>query len=168
MLLDGTCRVTNYDDCTKTAHVIPKEECDWVRCVPPPFPIHLTNQNSPQFARNAMDLYNCNPSMPKNLQTSDVENLICLRIDMHSQFDSANMVFVPKCHTSRIHFLRERRHYGPMLQNRETERFRISPEFLYARFAWAVPPLARGFAARVDVKVHVWNTVLKAWESRLN
>lgn len=115
-----------------------------------------------------MEVYNLNASLPKHLLTSDIDNCICLRTDIHSLWDSAAFVFVPKCKSSRMHFLTVTRQYGPLLHNRETEEFRISYEFLYARFAWAVLPLAQTFAAKVGVKVCVWNAEQNGWVDKVN
>lgn len=115
-----------------------------------------------------MEVYNLNASLPKHLLTSDIENCICLRTDIHSLWDSAAFVFVPKCASSRMHFLTVTRQYGPLLHNRQTEEFRVSNEFLYARFAWAVLPVAQTFAAKVGVKVSVWNGDQNVWVDRVN
>lgn len=100
--------------------------------------------------------------------TSDIENLLFLRTDIHMQLDSGNLVFVPKAGTSRVHFLTETRQYGPMLHNRATEQFRIAPEFLYARFAWAVLPLAQAFAEKPGVKIRLWSAEQATWEDKVN
>lgn len=114
-----------------------------------------------------MEVYNRNTKLSGGLITSDIENLLCLRTDIHMQLDSGNLVFVPKANTSRVHFLTETRQYGPMFHNRETEQFHIAPEFLYARFAWAVLPLAQAFAERSGVKIRVWNTEQSTWEDKV-
>lgn len=140
----------------------------------PSSPVHnicrllVLMSTKPQFIRNEMEVYNRNTKLPSSLITSDIENLLCLRTDIHMQLDSGNLVFVPKANTSRVHFLTETRQYGPMLHNRETEQFRIAPEFLYARFAWAVLPLAQTFAEKSGVKIRVWSAQQSRWEDKVN
>ncbi|KAL0630932.1 hypothetical protein Q9L58_010220, partial [Maublancomyces gigas] len=145
---DGTCRVSGFKDCTETAHLVPWVEDGW-------------------FTRNEMEIYNLNAGLPNHLLTSDIQNCLRLRSDIHSQLDAGNFVFVPKCGTSCIHFLTPTHEYGRLLHNRKTEEFNVAPEFVYARFAWAVLPLAQAFAAKIGVKLRVWSTAQHSWEEIL-
>lgn len=167
---DGTCRVSSFNDCTETAHLVPWIEDGWVYPNYPAPPPPSTNANAPfhtQFTRNEMEIYNLNAGLPSELLTSDVNNCLRLRNDIHSQLDSGNFVFVPKCGTSCIHFLTPTQEYGRLLHNRKTEEFYVAPEFVYARFAWAVLPLAQAFAAKVGVKLRVWDVINHTWKETL-
>lgn len=166
---DGTCRVSGFTDCTETAHLVPWVEDGWVYFDPFIFspPPKRTLTCRPQFTRNEMEIYNLNAGLPSHLLTSDIQNCLRLRSDIHSQLDAGNFVFVPKCGTSCIHFLTPTHEYGRLLHNRKTEEFDVAPEFVYARFAWAVLPLAQAFAAKIGVKLRVWSTAQHTWEEIL-
>lgn len=169
-LRDGTCRISNFSDSSETAHLVPRNQGDWVRsslsvCLSV-FP-RFAKVSYRQFSRNEMEVYNRNRHLPSHLITSDIQNCLRLRSDIHGQLDAGAFVFVPKCATSRIHFLKETREYGVLLHNRETEQFRVSPEFVYARFAWTILPLAQAFATKPGVKVSVWSAEKNHWEEQV-
>lgn len=110
-----------------------------------------------------MGVYNLNNKLPSRLLTSDMQNCIRLRQDIHTQFDTGCFVFIPKCGSSHIHFLMLSHDYGRLYHNRESELIAVPAAFLYARFAWAILPLAQAFTSRVGVKVCVWCAVENDW-----
>lgn len=101
LLREGSCRITNFDDCTETAHIIPKRENALVH-PPPPQPHSdplVDNANTTaraQFTRNEMEVYNRDTKLPASLITSDIENLLCLRTDIHMHLGAGNVGLVPK------------------------------------------------------------------------
>lgn len=113
-----------------------------------------------------MGVYNRNPQLKSPLITCDTRNCLRLRSDIRNQLDLGAFVFVPKCGTSRIHFLAETQEYGRLLHNRETEEFCLGPQFVYARFAWAVLHLAQPFREKDGMKLHAWNAERNEWEGK--
>lgn len=102
-----------------------------------------------------MSIYNLNDDLPPKFITCDVENCLLLRQDLHTAFDSKHFVFVPKQRSWRIHFLAVTADYGRLLHNRQPHALKISPQFLYARFAWAILGRVKTFASLPGVKIRV-------------
>lgn len=111
-----------------------------------------------------MFYYNRNNTLSSRDITSDIQNCLRLRSDIHSMLDTGAFVFVPKSGTSSVHFIMQSRDYGRLFHNRQTEQMHVAPEFLYARFAWAVLQLAQNFASQKGVKVRVWSAIMSDWQ----
>ncbi|KAI9768170.1 MAG: hypothetical protein M1840_005000 [Geoglossum simile] len=119
---DSTCRITGYSSGTEACHLCPKSEIQW-------------------FRRNLMGSYNINPNL--RVPTDDVSNAILLRRDLHFEFDSRVFVIVPKGPTIGfvVHFLEPTTDIGPAHHNQQLHPIgEVTPQFLFARFAWAIFP----------------------------
>ncbi|KLU91970.1 hypothetical protein MAPG_10918 [Magnaporthiopsis poae ATCC 64411] len=150
---DGSCRVSASVDACELAHLIPYNEKYW-------------------FTSNRMQQYVQNPRA--HIPIDDEKNLILLRRDLHFLFDRNRFVFVPKSPPSQdssprlppaiaVHVLEP---LGSVqlvytYHNRLTQQplRGISPEMLFARFAWA---LFRGdnmpfFSAQQEFAVRIWD-----------
>lgn len=102
-----------------------------------------------------MSVYNLNEDIPPKFITCDVENCLLLRQDLHTAFDSKHFVIVPKQRSWRIHFLAHTADYGRLLHNRKPHALMVSPQFLFARFAWAIIGRVKMFASLPGVKIRV-------------
>lgn len=80
-------------------------------------------------------------------------------IRLHLLFDSRAFIIIPKASTWRVHFLNITTDYGRLFHNRKTLTITLPREFMFARFAWAVIPFAKGFATRLGFKVKATRTV---------
>ncbi|KAL8364907.1 hypothetical protein RB595_003947 [Gaeumannomyces hyphopodioides] len=151
---DGSCRITAVIDACETAHVIPYSERNW-------------------FASNQMIQYVREPMA--HLPIDDERNLILLRRDLHFLFDRNRYVFVPK----RLPPLPSASSQSPSLaiaihilqpkgsiqlvdtyHNCLTQPLRgLSPEMLFARFAWALfhEEIVTFFRADEAVVVRTWD-----------
>jgi hypothetical protein len=109
-----------------------------------------------------MDRYNLSRSLPPEFITDDLNNALTLRADLHYAFDRCTFVFVPKPvsspHTNQsssrfvTHVLEQTSEIGPLYHNAALFPLRgVQPEFLLARFAWAIFPYLRRFlTAKTD------------------
>lgn len=77
-------------------------------------------------------------SVPTNM-LRDLNNLVLLRSDIHTQFDNRKLVFFPKAANGfAVHVLQPMRDLLPIYHNTPVEVSACAPEFLLARFAWAI------------------------------
>ena len=76
--------------------------------------------------------------------TTDPNNLILLREDIHSAFDNKSFILVPKEGKLVVHFLRYLPPVTDIFHNREIGEMDVSKEMAYARFAWSLFPLIGG------------------------
>lgn len=120
-----------------------------------------------QFMRNEMQQYNLNLTLSSAYITSDIENCLRLRGDVHTAFDRGDFVFVPKCGSSYVNMLKRTVEYGRLYHNRATQDIRVTSEFLYARFAWAVLPMASVFASKEGVRVQNYDSASNSWQPAL-
>jgi hypothetical protein len=141
------CAVTNNSWDIEAAHLIPREEGDW-------------------FRQNGMSMYG-----DDSLDTEDSANLIRLRGDIHTCFDRRFFTLVPKPRFATspetgyqyvIHVLAERAtEFAAEFHNRAVRYLESTqPEYLFARFAWAVllgvkPLVLQGSLKRV-ARFKVW------------
>ncbi|KAL9029980.1 MAG: hypothetical protein Q9196_001846 [Gyalolechia fulgens] len=124
---DEVCQITGDRDHLEHAHLCPKEEVQW-------------------FQTNSMTAYNTNLALTGTYLLDDVANAVALRPDIHKEFDQAGYVFVQKQEKWTVHFLRPTYNLGRAYHNIPVDlKSQVSPEFLLARFAWAIFPLVRLF-----------------------
>ncbi|KAF8514801.1 hypothetical protein BDD12DRAFT_116191 [Trichophaea hybrida] len=144
---DKRCKISDYADALESAHLIPREESIW-------------------YKSNRMGQYADNPVSTTN-PTTDVANLIALRDDLHSIFDQRFFVLVPKGSAFHVHFLVLTKDLGPIYHNREVRGLTsvVSPEFIFARFAWAIFRYDPGFATS-HTAITVWNEVTEEWQEQ--
>ncbi|KAI4127093.1 MAG: hypothetical protein LQ338_003379 [Usnochroma carphineum] len=127
------CRVSGRKEQCRSAHVVPVEEDDW-------------------FHANQMSQYVFDIQRRSRSAISDVNNLMLLRSDLHTSFDSAKkFVFVPKRPQPNLsnmvtHLLSPSDEYGPLYHNTAAYSLDLIPrQYLLARFAWAIFPLVEPF-----------------------
>ncbi|KAL8910210.1 MAG: hypothetical protein Q9171_004483 [Xanthocarpia ochracea] len=129
-LRDGEqCRVLGRKEQCSVAHIVPVEEVDW-------------------FHVNKMSRYVLDNQRRSRAAVSDVNNLMLLRADLHTSFDTAKkFVFVPKKPERNrsnmvTHLLSASAEYGPLYHNTLAYSLDSIPRpYLFARFAWAIFPL---------------------------
>lgn len=124
---DGNCRMTGQRDYMEKAHICPRSELAW-------------------FRENNMSQYNTNSMLSPEFATDDVSNAIALRSDIHKAFDDRTFTVVAMGDKWAAHFFTPtydlgKQYHGCTLDIDET----VSPNQLFARFAWTVFPLVRGF-----------------------
>lgn len=117
--------------------------------------------------RNEMQQYNLNLTLSSAYITSDIENCLRLRGDVHTSLDRGDFVIVPKCGSSYVNMLKRTVEYGRLYHNRATQDIHVTCEFLYARFAWAVLPMASVFASREGVHVQNYDSASNSWQPAL-
>jgi len=117
-----------------------------------------------------MSAYASNKQISDSNPTTDIDNLLALRKDLHSAFDKRVFVFVPKTNFGAfyVHFLARTPDFCPIYHNREVAALSsvISPQFLFARFAWAIFPLAKAFIKRSGIRITTWNNISGKWEAQ--
>ena len=124
---DQGCQISHDQDQVERAHLVPRDEGAW-------------------FRGNNMRRYNRNQALPDTYLLDDGSNSLALRPDIHNEFDDAGFVFTRKHQQWAVHFLRETHNLGPTFHNTIVNlKEEVSPEFLLARFAWAIFPLVRSF-----------------------
>lgn len=125
---DKSCRVSGRRgaDYYESAHLVPRAEADW-------------------FQTNGMGEYNLSQTLLGEWMVDDVRNAIALRRDIHSAFDDRKFVIVPKQSRWVVHFLGQTNSLGDDFHNTHIELKGVSPQFLYARFAWTIFPLLSSF-----------------------
>ncbi|KAI1406798.1 hypothetical protein F5Y13DRAFT_176309 [Hypoxylon sp. FL1857] len=123
---DECCRVTQAVTGVDKAHVIPKAEAVW-------------------FTDNNMDRYVWATNASKKIH--DVNNLFLLRCDVHRTFDSKEITIFPKLRDGQrvlvlhvLHGLPETTYETKALYHNRLlhQLYGVSPEYLFARFAWSV------------------------------
>ncbi|KAL1615858.1 hypothetical protein SLS56_011643 [Neofusicoccum ribis] len=145
-LRDGSCRMSACEETCQVAHLVPRQEEAW-------------------FYANAMGSLYAAQTRHIDAAINDARNAMLLRADLHFAFDQMKFVFVPKplppgepwCPFV-VHLLdplaRELRrlyHNVPLQAP-----LGVAPEYLFARFAWAVFPLLEEFLRQpVDRKLLV-------------
>lgn len=96
-----------------------------------------------------MGEYNHNRTLREEDLTDYIANAVPLRADIHIAFDNRIFAFVPKLSMWTVDFLRNTRELGQQFHNTTIEvGALVSPQFMLARFAWAifggnVPPFYR-------------------------
>lgn len=130
---DKTCRISNYRNQLEVAYVCPMAEKAW-------------------FGSNNMKIYNADVQLQSNKWIDDQRNKFLLRSDLHRLMDNkanrSKLVIVPKFDKWMAHMLGPAQEYGVFYQNRMVHGItNVSPQFLLARFAWAIFPLLNGFIA---------------------
>lgn len=112
-----------------------------------------------------MNQYTESPTSRTDL-TNDMQNLITLREDLHSIFDQRFFVFVPKGSAFYVHFLLPTVDLGPIYHNREVRNLAsiVTPELIFAQFAWAIFYHSQEFSTRPRVAITVWNEDVEEWQ----
>jgi hypothetical protein len=123
---DKSCRITERISCTVAAHVCPRSEHDW-------------------FKRNSMRTYNTNRNLTDAASRDDERNGFLLRWDLHAALDDKEFVIVPKAGRWVVHVIEDdelaKLYHNVPLHDISP----VAPEFLLARFAWAIFPCLREF-----------------------
>jgi len=71
------CVISGQRDCVERVHLCLRSEVDW-------------------FDKNGMAQYNMNGQLVRDAVVDDITNAIALRSDLHTTFDAAKFVVVPK------------------------------------------------------------------------
>ncbi|THY38487.1 hypothetical protein D6C98_10355 [Aureobasidium pullulans] len=124
---DKTCVISGQRDCVERAHLCPRSEVDW-------------------FDKNGMAQYNMNGQLVRDAVIDDITNAIALRSDLHTTFDAAKFVVVPKQDAWVAHFTHLTNDLGKLYYNTVVAIDKeVSANCLLARFAWAIFPLVSKF-----------------------
>jgi hypothetical protein len=124
---DKACVISGQTDCAERAHLCPRSEVDW-------------------FDKNGMAQYNMNGQLVRDAVIDDITNAIALRSDLHSIFDSAKFVIVPKQDAWVAHFTHLTNDLGKLYHNTAMAIDKeVSSNCLLVRFAWAIFPLVSKF-----------------------
>lgn len=119
---DIVCQATGFSSATEVAHLVPEREQEW-------------------FTRNAMSRYNGDTTLDSRHLIRDIGNAMLLRCDIHKQFDDRIFVFFPKAKDCVVlHMLAPTPDIGLLYHNTGLPKLKCTPEFLFARFAWAIFP----------------------------
>jgi hypothetical protein len=113
------CGISGFSVPVEGAHLIPKREQPW-------------------YNRNGMIRYGFTPGLT---DVNNVRNILCLRADLHSLFDSRMFAIVPKNSKFATHILSKNMaaDYWPTYHNVPVRHLHDEPApFLFARFAWAI------------------------------
>lgn len=132
-----SCILTDSSYSKTEAHLVPREECDW-------------------FKYNSMGQYGLDRK-----DTEDSANLAVLRADIQTWLDARGWTIVPKADQYVAHVLdpTEAPEFFCWYHNVELRLSggRLAPEYLFARFAWAViqlvKPLVMSLSPRAVVHV---------------
>ena len=109
------------------AHLCPRSQAAW-------------------FNENGMDCYNLNQDLQADHTVDDICNTVALRSDIYQAFDDRKFVFVPKESRWAVHFFGLTNNLGRLYHNSPLELDPgISPNLLFARFAWTVFPAVSKF-----------------------
>ena len=131
---DGSCRVTSAEDYVERAHLCPRSQAAW-------------------FNENGMACYNLNQDLQADHNVDDICNTVALRSDIHQAFDDRKFVFVPKESRWVVHFFGLTNNLGRFYHNIPLELDPdISPNLLFARFAWTIFPAVSRFLKAGGVK----------------
>lgn len=118
------CTVTGHGDAVQAAFIVPQSEFEW-------------------FLKNNMSDYNLYHDLEGTESLNDISNRLPLRADVRIIFDDKKLIFTPKQSRWVAHFLQNTLDLGALFHNTPVEIGQIaSPEFLLARFAWAIFPSA--------------------------
>lgn len=122
--------MTEYVEECDVAHLCPKSESNW-------------------FRFNEMDQHVLQQKHTGDAAINDLSNLLLLRADLHRSFDGLQFVFIPKADgVLCTHVLGESEELQTLYHNTLIHKVGVAPEFLFARFAWAIFPLLKGFLQR--------------------
>ncbi|KAL8654927.1 MAG: hypothetical protein Q9210_001202 [Variospora velana] len=125
---DQTCRMTEAVEETDVAHIVPLAEEAW-------------------FNRNDMIRYgNKHASLRPGI--NDDANTMLLRADLHRSFDKRRFTFLPKKQGAVVTHVLESESLRDIYHNVELNTTYIAPEYFFARFAWTLLPLLKGFLRR--------------------
>lgn len=109
------------------AHLCPRSEADW-------------------FRSNDMDQYVSQRNRVGTIAIDDPANSLLLRADLHCSFDKLQFIFVPKASGVLVtHILNENIELCSLYHNATLHQAGVGPQFLFARFAWAIFPVLKGF-----------------------
>ena len=131
-LRDGSCRMSDHEEGCEIAHLCPRSEDCW-------------------FHANEMQRYIHDVRRSGLGAINDISNVMLLRSDLHTAFDQAKLVFVPKRSLAAgdsfvTHLLASSTELRRLYHNTKLHPITgISHEFLLARFAWSIFPLLEGF-----------------------
>lgn len=131
---DRSCIVSSYRDYIERAHLCPRHELDW-------------------FRKNGMRRYNARLDISGDFITDDIANALAMRADIHRAFDDCKFILTRKRGEWAIHFLEQTYDLGRMYHNQTVKLVGVSPEFLLARFAWAIFPLVKAFVEQGPERV---------------
>lgn len=130
MLRDRSCRISSRLESCNVAHIVPRNELPW-------------------FEMNGMMKY---AVKKRGNHIHDVSNVLILRQDLHFAFNQQKFAIVPKStgHGQdspkwMVHLLDNSYELSLLYHNVEFQPTTVSPEFLFARFAWSLFPLLAGF-----------------------
>ena len=124
---DKACVISGQRDCVERAHLCPRSEVDW-------------------FDKNGMAQYNMNGQLVRDAVVDDITNAIALRSDLHTTFDAAKFVVVPKQDAWVAHFTHLTNDLGKLYHNTAVAiDEEVSSNCLLVRFAWAIFPLVSKF-----------------------
>ena len=127
MTRDRRCVVSRRQDLKEKAHLCPRQEKDW-------------------FKKNHMRSYIRNQYMDPDDAIDHPSNAVAMRKELHTAFDQKVFVFVMKENGWTTHFLRPTYEFGGEYHNMSvTINPGVSTQFLFARLAWAIFPLAKQF-----------------------
>ncbi|KAL5410109.1 hypothetical protein PMIN03_005570 [Paraphaeosphaeria minitans] len=124
----GRCHITGHKEEIQVAHIVPQAELDW-------------------WLENDMSRYNNG----RGNTLDDTVNAMLLQADLHIAFDKSRFVFVPKPSSEGgeqrlvFHLLDPSPEYEHYHHNHELHESAVSPEVLFARFAWTLFPLLGAF-----------------------
>lgn len=143
---DSSCRVSDYQDGLRAAHLCPKNATAW-------------------FEANRMGKYCKSQGLYGNYVTDDIANAIALRANLHDVFDDQKVAIAPKNGVWKAHFFGLTFTLGSMYHNEPLKELskEISPSFILARLAWTIFPLTHEFneggpRRRVKVLIEEDNT----------
>jgi hypothetical protein len=127
---DVSCRITDHKDESDGAHLCPRAEKNW-------------------FRDNEMDQYAIMQRRGGDAALHDGANMLLLRADLHRAFDKKQFVFVPKAEgVICTHILGESIQARALYHNTPLLKADVAPQYLFARFAWAIFPYLSGFLHR--------------------
>lgn len=143
---DSSCRVSDYQDGLRAAHLCPKNATAW-------------------FEANRMGKYCKSQGLYGNYVTDDIANAIALRANLHDVFDDQKVAIAPKNGVWKALFFGLTFTLGSMYHNEPLKELskEISPSFILARLAWTIFPLTHEFneggpRRRVKVLIEEDNT----------
>ncbi|KAM0800620.1 hypothetical protein BDR22DRAFT_775894, partial [Usnea florida] len=124
---DRRCVVSRRLNLKEKAHLCPKQEKDW-------------------FTKNHMRSYIQNHYTDPDDAIDHPSNAVAMREELHTVFDQKIFVFMWKENAWTTHFLRPTYEFGEEYHSKSvTINSGVSTQFLLARLAWAVFPLAKQF-----------------------
>ncbi len=101
------------------------------------------------FRSNDMDQYVSQQTRTGDPAIDDPANALLLRADLHRAFDKLQFIFIPKANGVLVtHALGSAIELRNLYHNATLHQVGAGPQFLFARFAWAIFPFLRGFLQR--------------------